>query len=218
MGRGFNEGDQDGWVPCGDDVDTGCSEDGCDSLAASEVGSEEAGRKEVTLLFSSDAEWGSMFFDSFAEIARSLKVIAYELQELRALRALRLLAREIGEIEEDLDPKLSHGQVILKMKTIQVGGTSLATLALLDQQGAPFTIDSTYTVAYTASNPTTVSVGASNADGSATITGLAADPGNQIGATVTRPDGVLVTLTPDTLVITEVTPVPVLTSGSVVLT
>lgn len=159
-----------------------------------------------------------MIFNSLAEIAKHLKTIAHELQELRSLRTLRVLTQEVGEIEEDLDPKLSHGQVILQMKTIQVGGTSLATLALLDQQGAPFTIDSTYSVAYTASNPTTVSVGASNADGSATITGLAADPGNQIGATVTRPDGVLVTLTPDVLVITEVTPVPVLTSGSVVLT
>lgn len=132
-------------------------------------------------------------------------------------RELAGLLHEVRQIQNILEPKLSKGQVTLQMKTIQVGATANATLALLDQNGAPFTIDSTYSVVYTASNPASVSISAPNADGSATITGVAADPGNTIGATVTRPDGVAVTLTPDTLVITATTPTPVLTSGAVVL-
>ena len=102
-------------------------------------------------------------------------------------------------------------------KTIPVGGTSLATLVCKDQNGQPFTLDATYKETYAASAPADVTVGTPNADGSATITGVAADPGNTIGATVTRPDGVAVTLTTDTLVITGATG-PVLTSGAVVLT
>jgi hypothetical protein len=130
-----------------------------------------------------------------------------------------LILQSLNQLINLLSPHLTQGKVQLDMKTIQVGGTSLATLALLDQNGSTMVIDSTYTVQYSASAPGDVSLAPPNQDGSATITGVNANPGVTIGAVVTRPDGVQVTLTPDTLVITAVTPPgQVLTSGAVVLT
>jgi hypothetical protein len=136
----------------------------------------------------------------------------------------RKILEEVEEIEQDVHPKpapsqLTKGQVNLQMKTIPVGGTTLATLALKDQNGAPMTIDATYKVVYAASNPASVTVGTPNADGSCTITGVAADTGNTIGATVTRPDGVAITLNTDTLAVTGGGGgAQTLTSGAVVLT
>lgn len=159
------------------------------------------------------------------EIAKELKAIAKALwsivQELgmisRELRALRVLALELSEIEQDLDPKLEKGKVILMPKTINVGETANATLALVGTDGNPFTIDSTYTVVYAASNPGNVSIATPNADGSDTLTGVATDPGDVIGATITRPDGSTLSLTTDTLTINSVTPPVTLASGAVVL-
>jgi hypothetical protein len=154
-------------------------------------------------------------------------------KEKHELRDLEGLSRKIHQVEDEqntlstkldqildrLTPKLQKGSVNLMPKTIAVGGTSLATLALVDTTGAPMVIDATYTVQYSASNPASVSVGTVNPDGSAVITGVSADPGNTIGATVTRPDGVVITLSSDTLVITAVTPpAQVLAGGAVVLT
>lgn len=145
-------------------------------------------------------------------------------KDLREIvRLLRKIFDELQEIEIDVRPKtvpqLFQGKVNLMPKTIPVGGTSLATLVCLDQNGSPFTLDATYTEAYSASAPADVTVGATNADGSATITGVAADPGDTIGCVITRPDGVAITAGTDVLTITPVTPpVPVLTSATVVLT
>ena len=102
-------------------------------------------------------------------------------------------------------------------KTIPVGGTANAAIVGLDQNGKPFTLDATYTVAYASSAPADESFSPVNPDGSDTIAALAASAasGDQISATITRPDGVVITATPDVLTITPVT--PVLTSASVVL-
>ena len=112
---------------------------------------------------------------------------------------------------------LTFARVIIVPKTIQVGQTAQAAIQGLDQNGQPFPLDSTYQVVYTASSPSDVTITTPNPDGSATITGVNPNPGIQVGATITKPDGSTVTATPDTLVIQAVTPTPVLTSASVVL-
>jgi hypothetical protein len=129
-----------------------------------------------------------------------------------------ILSKKLDQILDRLLPKLEKGSVNLMAKTIAVGGTSLATLALVDTTGAAMVIDATYRVTYAASNPASVSIGAVNPDGSAVLTGVSADPGNTIGATVTRPDGVVISLSPDTLVITGAGGGQTLASGAVVLT
>ena len=145
-------------------------------------------------------------------------------EDLREIvNALHAILDELQEVEHDVHPKpvpqLFQGKVNLMPKTIQVGGTSLATLVCLDQNGQPFTLDATYKEQYSASAPADVTVGTPNADGSATITGVAADPGDTIGCSITRPDGVVITAGTDVLTITPAPPpTPVLTSATVVLT
>jgi len=160
--------------------------------------------------------------------------MSHERRDEREERAqLDCIERKIGHLHEEIEflegkidyviatlksKILSQGQVNLMAKSIVVGGTSLATLALKDQNGASMTIDATYGVAYSASNPSNVSIAKPNPDGSATITGVAVDPGDVIGCVVTLPDmKTTVTLTTDTLTITAST-VQTLTSGAVVLT
>lgn len=152
------------------------------------------------------------------------------LDELRGIRGdvsnlpkeLRKELAELSLIEQDVHPKppiLLEGEVILMPATIAVGGTANATLNLIGSDGNPFTIDSTYTVAYAASVAGDVSLGTVNPDGSVTITGVNADPGDVIGCTVTPPNGgTPVVLTPDTLTITAGTTGVTLASGAVVLT
>lgn len=103
-------------------------------------------------------------------------------------------------------------------KSILVGEKATATIAGLDQNGQPLALDSTYSVAYSASpNPASVSFGTVNPDGSVVVVGVAADTVS-IGAVITRPDGGTVTATADTLTISAPPPpTPVLTSASVVL-
>jgi len=137
------------------------------------------------------------------------------------LREIIKLLQEIFNELQNPPPaqQLKQGKVNLMPKTIQVGGTSLATLVCLDQNGQPMTLDATFKEAYSASAPADVTVGTPNADGSATITGVAPDPGDTIGCAITRPDGVVITASPDVLTITPPPPPPqVLTSASVVLT
>jgi hypothetical protein len=114
-------------------------------------------------------------------------------------------------------PRLTKARIILMPKSVTVGGTANAAIVGLDQNGKPFTLDSTFTVAYASSNPADESFSPVNPDGSDTVAALAASPagGDQISATITRPDGVVISATPDVLTITPV--VPVLTSASVVL-
>lgn len=142
------------------------------------------------------------------------KRIRRELREI--VEDLHEIIEEVEEILQDQSPKLAKGKVHLQMKTISVGGTSLATLSLVDTTGKPMTIDATYKVTPTATNATSVTVGSPNPDGSFLLTAVTVDAGNTIGATVQRPDGTVITLTPDTLVITA--PAQTLASGSVVLT
>lgn len=114
-------------------------------------------------------------------------------------------------------PRLIQARVIVMPKAVQVGGTANAAIVGLDQNGNPFPLTSAFSVAYASSTPADESFSPVNPDGSDTIAALAASPasGDQISATITRPDGVVITATPDVLTITPVT--PVLTSASVVL-
>ena len=142
----------------------------------------------------------------------------FVLEELGYIRVIagknNLLLHEIRHLLRQ-KPHLTRGRLIVMPKQIQVGETAQAILQGVDQFGNPFPLDSSYTVVPTASAPGDVSVGPVNPDGSFTITGLAADAGDAIGAQVTRPDGTVIAFTPDTLVI--VAPAPVLTAGAVVL-
>lgn len=140
------------------------------------------------------------------------------LEELATLRFItgqnNILLHEIRHILKN-KPHLVKGKVKIMPKQIQVGETAQAVLQGVDQFGQPFPLDATYTVVPTASNPSDVSVGPVNPDGSFTLTGIAADAGDSIGAQVTRPDGTVISFTPD--VLTIVAPAPVLTGGAVVL-
>ena len=105
------------------------------------------------------------------------------------LRIVKEIRRDVRQILKFVEPAiLTKGQVLIMPKTIAVGGTATATLALLDQTGAAMTIDSTYTVAYSASNPSNVTFGTPNADGSNTVVGVNPDPGDLIGAVDVRRD------------------------------
>ena len=140
------------------------------------------------------------------------------LEELGYIRVItgknNLLLHEIRHLLRQ-KPHLTRGRIIVMPKQIQVGETAQAVLQGVDQFGNPFPLDASYSVVPTASAPADVSVGPVNPDGSFTITGIAADPGDSIGAQVTRPDGTVITFSPDTLVIAA--PAPVLTAGAVVL-
>jgi hypothetical protein len=143
-------------------------------------------------------------------------------EEIKLLRELLETAEEqLVALQEILQvlrrPILTFARVTIMPKTVPVGGTANAVIQGLDQNGQPFVLDATYKVAYQSSTPADESFSPVNADGSDTIAALAASPaaGDQISATITRPDGVVISATPDVLTITAAT--PVLTSASVVL-
>lgn len=112
-------------------------------------------------------------------------------------------------------PHLTKARIIVMPKSIQVGQTANITLQGFDQNGQPFPLDASYGVQYSASTPADVEFSAPGPDGSGTVKGLAVDAADAIGATITRPDGVVITANADALSITA--PPAVLTSASVVL-
>lgn len=112
-------------------------------------------------------------------------------------------------------PILTKGIVTIMPKQIQVGETAQAVLKGVDQNGNAFPLDATYVVTPTASAPSDVNVGPVSPDGSFQLTGVAADSADSIGAQITRPDGVVLTATPD--ILTILAPPPVLTSVTVSL-
>lgn len=100
-------------------------------------------------------------------------------------------------------------------KTINAGETATATIQGFDQFGKAFPLDATFQVAYTQSNSADATFGPTNPDGSASLTANTADT-DTIGAIITRPDGTVVTATPDVLTINAAA-IPVLTTATVVL-
>ena len=137
---------------------------------------------------------------------------------LRSIGAtLREILEEVEEIRRSLKPKLTQGRIWIMPKTIKVGESATATLQGLDQNGQPFVIDAKYGVVYTASAPGDVMFSPPGTDGSDVVLGVNADPSVSITASVTRPDGVVVSFAGDVLDVEPQTPVPVLTSGTVVL-
>jgi hypothetical protein len=145
------------------------------------------------------------------------KEILKELREV-SKKDDRIL-EELEEIERDVHPHLTQGKVQIMPKTIAVGEAFKGSLALLDHEGNPFIIDARYKVVPVASNPASVTFDANIApNGDFSGVGVAADAGQTISATVTRPsDGAVITLTGDTLIITGVGGGPELASGAVVL-
>lgn len=141
-----------------------------------------------------------------------------EIEILRGIRAdLGILILRFNELLNILKrkPHLTSARTIVMPKTIQVGQTANAAIQGLDQFGKPFPLDATYQVAYSAATPADVSFSPVNPDGSDTVAGINPDAGDAISATITRPDGVVITASADTLMITAAT--PVLTSAAVVL-
>lgn len=134
------------------------------------------------------------------------------------IRALWRIWWQLERIVNLLTPNLHSARIQIMPKTVKVGEVAKATIVGLDQNGQPFTIDTTYQVAYSASSPADVSIGTPGIDGSADVTALAEDVGDVISAVITRPDGQVVIASADTLTIEPAAPpAPVLTSASVVL-
>src|ERR1035438_5709774 len=157
------------------------------------------------------SEFDSRFFERCHD--------AGELELLKGIRAdLGILIVRFNELLSLLrqKPHLKSARVFLMPATINVGQTANAVILALDQNGQPFTLDSTYQVAYNASAPADVSFSPVNPDGSDTVAGVNADPGDAISATITRPDGVVINASADTLTVTAAA--AVLTSASVSLT
>ena len=112
-------------------------------------------------------------------------------------------------------PILIKAKVIIMPKTIPVGGTAQAAIQGFDQNGKPVVLDSTYTVTPSASAPSDVSFSPVNPDGSFTVVGVNADPGDSIGASITRPDGSVIQASADVLTVTAAA--SVLATANVVL-
>jgi hypothetical protein len=112
-------------------------------------------------------------------------------------------------------PILLQARIKIMPKTIQVGQTAVAELQTIWSDGQTRMLDSTYQVTYAAANPSNVSFAPPAVDGSDVVTGVAADPGDAISAVITRPDGTVISASPDTLTI--VAPAPTLVSATVVL-
>jgi len=112
-------------------------------------------------------------------------------------------------------PILLQARVQVMPKTVQVGQTATSTLTTVWSDGQTHVLDSTYQVTYNAANPSNVSFAPPASDGSDVITAVAVDPGDSISATITRPDGVVVTASPDVLTITA--PPVTLVGATVVL-
>ena len=130
----------------------------------------------------------------------------FEFQRLiREVRGIRVL---LGK-----EAKLTSARVELMPKSIAVGGTANALIQGFDQFGQPFSLNGV-PVTPVASAPADVSFGTPtvNADGSVSVvvTGVNADPGDSISASVGS-----VTSSADVLTITP--PAPVLTSATLVL-
>lgn len=141
--------------------------------------------------------------------------------EKEELRLWREFVRDFKEfknlVREALDkPHPIYARVEIMPKTVNVGEVATVNLQVKDQFGNPFTLDASYQVAYSGSNPGAATFGTPNADGSDQVTAVAAEPSDQISATITGgPGGVNIVATPDVLTINA--PVPVPTSASVVL-
>lgn len=156
------------------------------------------------------------FVDAFWDRRRS-----HEEQELAVLRDIRRslghLVLITGDIRDLLKrPTLVKARITLMPKTVNVGETATAVIQGFDQNGQPMTLDSSYTVAYSASNPAAVQFAPPNPDGSDTITALAPEPSDSISAVITGgPNAVNVTATADVLTINAAA--SVLTTANVVL-
>lgn len=136
-----------------------------------------------------------------------------EREEVKLLRDIRSTLHSILGL---LKPVPFYARITTMPKSIEVGQTATAMLQVVGTDGAPFVLDSTYTVTPSAATPASVSFGPVNADGSFIITGVAADAGDSIGATITGgPKNVSVVATPDVLTITAGAVVPA--SATVVL-
>jgi len=146
-----------------------------------------------------------------------------EREEIKLLRELLKNAEKQLHVQREIlgrlqqQPILTKARISIMPKTVPVGGTANAVIKGVDQNGQPFVLDATYKVTYQSSAPADESFSPVNADGSDTIAALApsAASGDQISASITRPDGVVINATPDVLTITAAT--LVLTSASVVL-
>ncbi|SRR5258708_7721352 len=143
--------------------------------------------------------------------------------QAEVLGQLRELRRAVGRNEKRLEvildilrhkSILSKARVTVMPKTISVGETATATIQGLDQFGKAFPLDATYQVVYNQSNPADATFATPGPDGTALLTANVADT-DIIGATITRPDGSVVTAGTDTLTINP--PVAVLTTANVVL-
>lgn len=113
--------------------------------------------------------------------------------------------------------KLKSARVAMAIKTVNVGETHTATLQCQDQNNQPITLDASYQVAWNASDPSTVSFGTPNPDGSVQYTALKGTSGVAIGAAITGgtvPSEQTVNAATETLVINSPA---VLTSAQVVL-
>src|SRR5258707_12520923 len=98
------------------------------------------------------------------------------------IRALWRIWWQLERIVNLLTPNLHSARIQIMPKTVKVGEVAKATIVGLDQNGQPFTIDTTYQVAYSASSPADVSIGTPGIDGSADVTALAEDVGDVISA------------------------------------
>lgn len=145
----------------------------------------------------------------------------HEAEELQLLKDIRRLAGQQVLILSDIrsllkhKPILTQARITIMPKTIEVGQTAPVVLQGFDQNGGAFPLDATYKVVPSGSNPSNATFSAPTPDGGFVATGVAVDPGDVIGASVTRPDGVVIQAATDTLTIV---PVPlVLTTAKVVL-
>lgn len=145
----------------------------------------------------------------------------HEAEELQVLKDIRRLEGQqvliLSDIRSLLKQKsiLTQARIIVMPKQIEVGQTAQAVVQGFDQNGGAFPLDATYSVVPSGSNPSNATFSAPAPDGSFVATGVAVDPGDVIGASITRPDGVVIQAATDTLTIV---PVPlVLTTAKVVL-
>ncbi len=163
-------------------------------------------------------------FSDKHENSPEIKLLFHILEQLRSNHEVEVQERKLlagalialESINERLTPTLTRARITIMPASIQVGKTATATIQGLDQNGQPFPLDETYTVQYSASAPADVSFGAPNPDGSVVITGVNPDAGDNILASITRPDGVVIQTNADTLTVTAAT-VSVLTSATLSL-
>jgi hypothetical protein len=140
---------------------------------------------------------------------RSEEHIERELRRIReALEDISKTFKQVRDILRSQQSHISVTRISIMPKTIQVGQSATAHITAAKADGSPFLITSADQVSLTAQVPADVSFGTPviNADGSVDIpvTGVNADAGDQIAATV---DGIV--SAPDTLTITAAAPTTV---------